>query len=54
MVEEAEALPNVANSTRTEKEVQIADGSMKMWSQKMMIRLYTDIDISPAEQVMIE
>jgi hypothetical protein len=54
MVKEAEALPNVANSRRTKKEVQIAAESMKMWSQKMMIRLYTHMDISPAEQVMIE
>jgi hypothetical protein len=30
------------------KELQLAKESMKMWSQKMMVRLYMHMDISPA------
>ncbi|KAK3335566.1 hypothetical protein B0T19DRAFT_436408 [Cercophora scortea] len=51
MLTEAEAL---AHSRKTKKQGSVAAESMKMWSQKMMIRLYTHMDISPAEQVMIE
>lgn len=54
MVKEIEAMPVDNGRKRTKKEVLIAAESMKMWSQKMMIRLYTHMDISPAEQVMIE
>ncbi|PWW78786.1 DUF726-domain-containing protein [Tuber magnatum] len=36
------------------KELQLARESMKMWSQKMMVRLYMHMDISSAEQIMIE
>ncbi len=39
---------------KTKKQVQLAAESMKMWSQKMMIRLYAHMDISSAEQIMIE
>ena len=51
MIKEAESIKQTKNS---KKEVRIAAESMKMWSQKMMIRLYTHMDISPAEQLMIE
>jgi hypothetical protein len=54
MVKEIEALPLDNGGKRMKKEVLMAAESMKMWSQKMMIRLYTHMDISPAEQVMIE
>ena len=54
MFKEIEAMPVDAGGRRTKKEVLIAAESMKMWSQKMMIRLYTHMDISAAEQVMIE
>jgi hypothetical protein len=54
MVKEVQALLENAKSRRTNKEVQIAAESIKMWSQKMMIRLYTHMEISQAEQVMIE
>jgi hypothetical protein len=54
MVKEIEAMPLDSGSRRMKKEVLIAAESMRMWSQKMMIRLYTHMDISPAEQVMIE
>ncbi|TPX11407.1 uncharacterized protein E0L32_007826 [Thyridium curvatum] len=39
---------------KTKKQIQMAAESMRMWSQKMMIRLYSHMDISAAEQVMIE
>lgn len=38
----------------SKKQLALAAEAMKMWSQKMMIRLYSHMDISPAEQVMIE
>ncbi|KAI1119646.1 hypothetical protein F5Y14DRAFT_446179 [Nemania sp. NC0429] len=39
---------------KAKKEVQLAVEAMKMWSQKIMVRLYTHMDINLAEQVMIE
>jgi len=39
---------------RTKKQVTIAAESTKMWAQKMMIRLYSHMEISAAEQLMIE
>ena len=51
MLKEAES---VKHTSRTKKQVNLAAENMRMWSQKMMIRLYTHMDISPAEQVMIE
>ena len=53
MLKEAESLEPTSSRT-TKKQLTLAAESMKMWSQKMMIRLYTHMDISPAEQVMIE
>ncbi len=52
MLKEAESIK--PTSSKTKKNVTLAAESMKMWSQKMMIRLYSHMDISPAEQVMIE
>lgn len=54
MVKEMEDMPLDTGGRRMKKEVLIAAESMKMWSQKMMIRLYTHMDINPAEQIMIE
>ncbi|KAK3693866.1 hypothetical protein B0T22DRAFT_437011 [Podospora appendiculata] len=51
MLTEVEA---IGHSRKTKKQGSVASESMKMWGQKMMIRLYTHMDISPAEQVMIE
>ncbi|KAH7328940.1 hypothetical protein B0I35DRAFT_507320 [Stachybotrys elegans] len=39
---------------KTKKMTSVAVESMRMWGQKMMIRLYTHMDISEAEQIMIE
>ncbi|KAI0913200.1 DUF726-domain-containing protein [Ustulina deusta] len=36
------------------KDLQLAVEAMKMWSQKIMVRLYAHMDISSAEQIMIE
>ena len=38
----------------SKKEVRLAAEAMHMWSQKMMVRLYAHMDISSAEQIMIE
>lgn len=51
MVKELEDMPT---ARRVKKELNFAAESMKMWSQKMMIRLYAHMDINPAEQIMIE
>ncbi|KAI0893776.1 DUF726-domain-containing protein [Annulohypoxylon nitens] len=51
MIKEAE---NIVASKRIKKELQMAAEALKMWSQKIMIRLYAHMEISPAEQVMIE
>ncbi|KAK4099755.1 DUF726-domain-containing protein [Parathielavia hyrcaniae] len=52
MLKEIESIEH--SSSKTKKQLTLAAESMKMWSQKMMIRLYAHMDISPAEQVMIE
>jgi hypothetical protein len=52
MLAEAEAMMNKTKGSK--KEAAVAAEAMKMWSQKMMVRLYSHMDISTAEQVMIE
>ncbi|CAK7270189.1 hypothetical protein SEPCBS119000_003960 [Sporothrix epigloea] len=47
-------LEDAKPSKRMRKDINTATESMRMWSQKMMIRLYAHMDISLAEQVMIE
>jgi hypothetical protein len=54
MLSELESVSAKATSSRFKKQTALAAENMKMWSQKMMIRLYTHMDISPDEQVMIE
>ncbi|KAK2591767.1 hypothetical protein QQS21_010526 [Conoideocrella luteorostrata] len=39
---------------KTKKEINMSAEAEKMWGQKMMIRLYSHMDISEAEQLMIE
>jgi hypothetical protein len=51
MLNSAESIPMTKGS---KKDVQLAAEAMKMWSQKMMVRLYSHMDISTAEQIMIE
>lgn len=52
MVKEVDDLQK--GRSKPKKEVTFAAESMKMWSQKMMMRLYSHMDISPDEQIMIE
>ncbi|KAL2142614.1 hypothetical protein VTI28DRAFT_1005 [Corynascus sepedonium] len=52
MLNDAESLAQVSNKSK--KQLTLAAESMKMWSQKMMIRLYSHMDISSDEQIMIE
>lgn len=47
-------LEDIEHTKKTKKLVAFAAEAMKMLAQKMMIRLYAHMDISPAEQVMIE
>ncbi|KAL0936495.1 DUF726 domain protein [Colletotrichum truncatum] len=51
LVKEAE---NLEQTRRAKKEVTMAAEATKMWGQKMMIRLYTHMDISSQEQMMVE
>lgn len=51
LLEEAES---VEMTRKTKREVSTAAEAVKMWGQEMMIRLYSHMDISAAEQVMIE
>ncbi|SZF03162.1 unnamed protein product [Blumeria hordei] len=41
-------------SRGAKKETTLASEATKMWSQKMMVRLYAHMEISSAEQIMIE
>lgn len=51
MLDEATVMAANKNS---KKEVRLAAEALHMWSQKMMVRLYAHMDISSAEQIMIE
>ncbi|KAH7170851.1 hypothetical protein EDB81DRAFT_776862 [Dactylonectria macrodidyma] len=51
MVNEEE---NLEKTRGTKKATAMAAEAMKMWGQKMMIRVYRHMDISEAEQIMIE
>ncbi|RYP80139.1 hypothetical protein DL769_002625 [Monosporascus sp. CRB-8-3] len=54
LVEMVKAAEAVDGPKKVKKEVQTAAEAMKMWSQKIMIRLYAHMEINQAEQVMIE
>lgn len=49
-----EALSALERSRSTRRELMKSVEGMDMWGQKMMVRLYAHMDISPAEQIMIE
>ncbi|KAI1432609.1 DUF726-domain-containing protein [Xylaria sp. CBS 124048] len=51
MVKDAEKLQRLQ---KAKKDVQLAIETMRMWSQKIMVRLYSHMDINTAEQIMIE
>lgn len=52
MYQQAEAL--IAAKGSKKGEIQVAAEALQMWSQKMMVRLYAHMEISEAEQIMIE
>ncbi|KAB8302054.1 hypothetical protein EYC80_005506 [Monilinia laxa] len=52
MLEQQELL--VAAKKGNKKELQVSAEAMKMWTQKMMVRLYAHMEISTDEQIMIE
>lgn len=54
MVELATELAHIRASRRVSKPLSNAQGSMAMWTQKMMMRLYAHMDLSSEEQIMIE
>ena len=54
LVELVKAAESIDPPKKVKKEVQLAAEALKMWSQKIMIRLYAHMEISQAEQVMIE
>ncbi|KAL8370249.1 hypothetical protein RB595_000572 [Gaeumannomyces hyphopodioides] len=45
---------DMARTKNSRKEIQLAAEALKMWSQKMMIRLYAHMEITTDEQIMIE
>lgn len=45
---------DIASAKGSKKEMKMAAEAMQMWSQKMMVRLYAHMEISTAEQIMIE
>lgn len=49
-----EDLEKKLDDKKMKKELRVSSEAMKMWSQKVMLQLYTHMDISSAEQVMIE
>ncbi|KAL8652855.1 MAG: hypothetical protein Q9210_002436, partial [Variospora velana] len=47
-------LEDIEGTKGTKKDLRLAVESMKMWSQQMMVRLYSHMEIDSSEQVMIE
>ena len=54
MAKMVKKLDDLESTKSTKKGKAVAVESMKMWSQKMMVRLYAHMEISSSEQVMIE
>ncbi|CCD42376.1 similar to DUF726 domain-containing protein [Botrytis cinerea T4] len=52
MLEQQELLVTAKKGNK--KELQVSAEAMKMWTQKMMVRLYAHMEISTDEQIMIE
>jgi len=47
-------LEGLDKTRSTKKQLDIAIESMQMWAQKIMVRLYSHMDLDAAEQIMIE
>jgi hypothetical protein len=54
IVQMAKQLDVLEKTKGTKKQVDLAQEALKMWSQKMMVRLYSHMDVDPSEQIMIE
>lgn len=54
MTHMAAELARIPGSRSIATQLSNSQGSLAMWSQKMMIRLYGHMDLSPEEQIMIE
>lgn len=54
LIEMARELASLKGSKKIGRGLSDAQGSMAMWSQKMMFRLYSHMELSPEEQIMIE
>ncbi|KAF2836319.1 DUF726-domain-containing protein, partial [Patellaria atrata CBS 101060] len=54
MVQMLKDQESIERTRGAKKPLDLSIEAMKMWSQKMMIRLYGHMDISSAEQIMIE
>lgn len=54
IVNMVKAVEDLEKTKKTKKDTAMCAEAMKMWGQKMMIRLYAHMDISEAEQIMIE
>lgn len=54
MVDMEKKLARIDRNKNTKKVLDLAQETTKMWSQKMMVRLYGHMDITTSEQVMIE
>ena len=54
MAKMVKELDDLESTRATKKGKAVAVENMKMWSQKMMVRLYAHMEISSREQVMIE
>lgn len=48
------AAESIAFTKGSKKDIQMSAEAMQMWSQKMMVRIYAHMEISTAEQIMIE
>ncbi|KAJ9648355.1 hypothetical protein H2199_001209 [Coniosporium tulheliwenetii] len=54
MIQMVKDLEGLEKTKGAKKEIELGVESMKMWSQKMMVRLYSHMEVDSAEQVMIE
>ncbi|KAF2187774.1 DUF726-domain-containing protein [Zopfia rhizophila CBS 207.26] len=54
MVEMVKDLSGLERTKGTKKTLDLSQEAMKMWSQKMMVRLYSHMEIDSSEQIMIE
>ncbi|KAF2203768.1 DUF726-domain-containing protein [Delitschia confertaspora ATCC 74209] len=54
LVEMSKQLNALEKTKGTKKYLELAQEAMKMWSQKMMVRLYSHMEIDQSEQIMIE